>query len=90
MTLKDIIGIDNVKVEMFEFIFYLKDFEKYNFMGVCIFVGVFLCGSFGTGKTLFVRCVAGEVNVFFFLCVGMEFMEMFVGVGVVCICNLFD
>lgn len=47
-------------------------------------------GFFGMGKMLFVCVVVGEVDVFFFLVSVLEFMEMFVGVGVSCVCILFE
>lgn len=54
-----------------------------------MFKGVFLVGFLGIGKIFFVKVVVGEVNVLFFLIFGFEFVEMFVGMGVFRICDLF-
>ena len=43
--------------------------------------GVLLVGSPGTGKTLLAKAVAGESNVPFLSISGSDFVEMFVGVG---------
>jgi len=55
-----------------------------------LFCGVLLVGLFGIGKMLLVCVVVGEVGVFFFVLVGLDFVEMFVGVGVKWVCDLFD
>lgn len=48
-----------------------------------------MVGSSGTGKILFVKVIVGEVGVLFFFIFGFEFVEMFVGVGVFCVCDFF-
>lgn len=58
--------------------------------GVCILKGVFLVGFLGIGKILLVCVVVGEVGVLFFFILGLDFVEMFVGVGVSCVCDLFE
>lgn len=67
----------------------MKNVEKYKNVCGRFFMGCFLVGSSGTGKTLFVRAVAGEFGVVFFFVVVFEFVELFVGCGVVCVCELF-
>lgn len=59
-------------------------------MGVKIFKGVLLVGFFGIGKILLVKVVVGEVGVLFFIIFGFEFVELFVGVGVVRVWDLFE
>lgn len=59
-------------------------------VGVWIFKGVLFVGFLGIGKMLFVCVVVGEVGVLFFSILGFDFVEMFVGVGVFCVCDLFE
>lgn len=47
-------------------------------------------GFLGIGKILFVKVVVGEVGVLFFSILGFDFVEMFVGVGVSCVCFFFE
>lgn len=42
------------------------------------------------GKILLVKVVVGEVRVLFFSIFGLEFVELFVGIGVVRVCDLFE
>lgn len=48
-----------------------------------ILKGVIFIGFLGIGKMLLVKVIVGEVNVFFIIVSGFEFLEMFVGVGLV-------
>lgn len=68
---------------------FLKKLERFMVVGVCIFKGVFLVGFFGIGKILLVKVIVGEVGVLFFSIFGLEFVEMFVGVGVFCVWDFF-
>lgn len=49
-----------------------------------------MVGFFGIGKMLFVKVIVGEVKVLFFIIFGFDFVEMFVGVGVFCVCDMFE
>lgn len=69
---------------------FLKDLCCFVELGVWIFVGVILEGFLGIGKMLFVKVVVGEVGVLFYLILGLDFVEMFVGVGVSCVWDLFE
>lgn len=42
------------------------------------------------GKILLVCVIVGEVGVLFFIILGFDFVEMFVGVGVLCVCDMFE
>lgn len=50
---------------------------------------VYQVGLFGMGKILFVKVVVGEVDVFFISCLVSEFVELYVGMGVFCVCDFF-
>ena len=90
VTFADVAGVDEAKMELQEVVEFLKYPEKFNSLGARIPRGVLLIGPPGTGKTLLARAVAGEAGVPFFSISGSEFVEMFVGVGASCVCDLFD
>jgi AFG3 family protein len=77
----DVAGMDEAKVEIMEFVSFLKDPSKYQALGAKIPRGAILSGPPGTGKTLLAKATAGESGVPFFSVSGSEFVEMFVGVG---------
>ena len=77
----DVAGMDEAKVEIMEFVSFLKDPTKYQSLGAKIPRGAILSGPPGTGKTLLAKATAGESGVPFFSVSGSEFVEMFVGVG---------
>lgn len=68
----------------------MKIFEKFLVLGVKILKGVLLIGLLGIGKIFLVKVIVGEVGVLFFLLFGLEFIEMFVGVGVFRVRDLFN
>lgn len=75
---------------MVEIVEFLKNFKKFMCLGVWILVGVFLEGFLGIGKMFLVKVVVGEVGVLFFFIFGLDFVEMFVGVGVSWVWDLFE
>lgn len=77
----DVAGMDEAKLEIMEFVSFLKDPTKYQTLGAKIPRGAILSGPPGTGKTLLAKATAGESGVPFFSVSGSEFVEMFVGVG---------
>ncbi|KAF2757837.1 cell division protease ftsH [Pseudovirgaria hyperparasitica] len=77
----DVAGMDEAKVEIMEFVSFLKEPSRFQKLGAKIPRGAILSGPPGTGKTLLAKATAGESGVPFFSVSGSEFVEMFVGVG---------
>uniref|UniRef100_A0A3Q2PZS9 AFG3-like protein 1 n=1 Tax=Fundulus heteroclitus TaxID=8078 RepID=A0A3Q2PZS9_FUNHE len=78
---KDVAGCEEAKLEILEFVNFLKNPDQYHDLGAKIPKGALLSGSPGTGKTLLAKATAGEANVPFITVNGSEFQEVFVGVG---------
>ncbi|PNT73172.1 hypothetical protein BRADI_2g54697v3 [Brachypodium distachyon] len=78
---KDVVGCDEAKQEIMEFVHFLKNPKKYEELGAKIPKGALLVGPPGTGKTLLAKATAGESGVPFLSISGSDFMKMFVGVG---------
>lgn len=78
---KDVAGCEEAKLEIMEFVNFLKNPQQYIDLGAKIPKGAILTGPPGTGKTLLAKATAGEANVPFITVSGSEFLEMFVGVG---------
>lgn len=85
----DVAGADEAKLEIVEFVSFLKTPEKFVRLGAKIPRGAILSGPPGTGKTLLAKATAGESGVPFFSVSGSEFVEMFVGVGASRVRDLF-
>jgi AFG3 family protein len=86
---KHVAGNEGAKLEIMEFVDFLKDPKKYQKLGARVPRGALLVGPPGTGKTLLAKAVAGEANVPFFTISGSDFVEMFVGVGASRVRDLF-
>lgn len=86
---KDVAGMDEAKLEIMEFVSFLKTPGQYERLGAKIPRGAILSGPPGTGKTLLAKATAGESEVPFFSVSGSEFVEMFVGVGASRVRDLF-
>uniref|UniRef100_A0A667XRM0 AAA+ ATPase domain-containing protein n=1 Tax=Myripristis murdjan TaxID=586833 RepID=A0A667XRM0_9TELE len=78
---KDVAGCEEAKLEILEFVNFLKNPQQYQDLGAKIPKGAVLSGPPGTGKTLLAKATAGEAHVPFITVNGSEFQEMFVGVG---------
>lgn len=85
----DVAGMDEAKVEIMEFVSFLKEPQRFQKLGAKIPRGAILSGPPGTGKTLLAKATAGESGVPFFSVSGSEFVEMFVGVGASRVRDLF-
>merc|ERR1712193_139383 len=81
VAFKDVAGCEEAKIEIMEFVNFLKNPGQYTDLGAKIPKGAILTGPPGTGKTLIAKATAGEANVPFLSVPGSEFLEMFVGVG---------
>ncbi|KAE8598312.1 hypothetical protein XENTR_v10016795 [Xenopus tropicalis] len=86
---KDVAGCEEAKLEIMEFVNFLKNPKQYQDLGAKIPKGAVLTGPPGTGKTLLAKATAGEANVPFITVNGSEFLEMFVGVGPARVRDLF-
>lgn len=87
---KDVAGCEEAKLEIMEFVNFLKNPQQYHELGARIPKGAILSGPPGTGKTLLAKAVAGEARVPFLSISGSEFLEMFVGVGPARVRDLFS
>ncbi|CAG0921918.1 unnamed protein product [Notodromas monacha] len=77
----DVAGCEEAKLEIMEFVNFLRNPQQYLDLGAKIPKGALLTGNPGTGKTLLAKATAGEANVPFISVSGSEFLEMFVGIG---------
>jgi len=85
----DVAGLGEAKVEVMEFVEYLRNPSPFETLGAKVPRGALLTGPPGTGKTLLAKAVAGEANVPFYSVSGSDFVEMFVGVGASRVRDLF-
>ena len=87
---KDIVGCDEAKKEVQEFVDFFKNPEYFQKLGGRIPHGLLLTGPAGTGKTLLAKALAKESEVPFFAMSGSDFVEMFVGVGASRVRDMFE
>ncbi|MBU5625416.1 ATP-dependent zinc metalloprotease FtsH [Oscillibacter sp. MSJ-2] len=90
VTFQDVAGAEEEKEELQEIVEFLKDPQKYIYLGARIPKGVLLVGPPGTGKTLLAKAVAGEAGVGFLSISGSDFVELYVGVGASRVRDLFE
>ena len=79
---RDVIGVEEAKEALEDIVAYLKQPQKFSELGAKPPKGIVLEGHFGAGKTLLARAVAGEAGVPFIALSGSDFSDMFLGVGV--------
>ncbi|XP_068622297.1 mitochondrial inner membrane m-AAA protease component paraplegin isoform X2 [Battus philenor] len=85
----DVAGLREAKIEVMEFVDYLKRPEHYKSLGARVPKGALLLGPPGCGKTLLAKAVASEANVPFLSMNGSEFIEMIGGLGAARVRDLF-
>jgi AFG3 family protein len=90
VTLDDVAGLEYAKQEIFEFVDFLNNRDKYIEAGAKMPRGALFYGPPGTGKTLLAKAIAGECGVNFISASGSDFVEVYVGVGASRIRKLFD
>lgn len=90
VTFKDVVGCDEAKQEVQEFVDFLKNPEKFSKLGGRTPRGVLLTGPAGTGKTMLAKALAKESGVPFYAMSGSDFVEMFVGVGASRVRDMFE
>ncbi|NQT32535.1 MAG: AAA family ATPase [Candidatus Omnitrophica bacterium] len=81
ITWKDVIGMDDAKVEAFEVVQLIMDRAKLTKMGGSVVKGLLMLGPPGCGKTYMAKAIATEADMPFISMSGSEFVEVFVGVG---------
>eukprot|EP01061_Rhynchopus_euleeides_P000041 TRINITY_DN1003_c0_g1_i1.p1 TRINITY_DN1003_c0_g1~~TRINITY_DN1003_c0_g1_i1.p1 ORF type:complete len:680 (+),score=349.84 TRINITY_DN1003_c0_g1_i1:275-2314(+) len=87
---KDVIGIEEAKEEVQEYVEFLRNPTQYQELGARLPKGALLTGKPGTGKTLLAKAVAGEADVAFFSADGSDFIEIFGGSGPKRVRELFE
>ncbi|KAK0181008.1 hypothetical protein PV327_003330 [Microctonus hyperodae] len=85
----DVAGLKEAKIEVMEFVDYLKRPERYKTLGAKVPKGALLLGPPGCGKTMLAKAVATEASVPFLSMNGSEFIEMIGGLGAARVRDLF-
>ncbi|XP_041375757.1 paraplegin-like [Gigantopelta aegis] len=89
ISFKEVAGLKEAKIEIMEFVDYLKTPQRFQELGAKIPHGALLLGPPGCGKTLLARAVATEARVPFLAMAGSEFVEMLGGLGAARVRDLF-
>lgn len=90
ITFNDIIGLNEIKQDLKQYIDMIKNREKYIKCGAKIPKGLLFTGPPGTGKTLLAKAIAGEAKTSFINISGSDFIDKYVGVGAKRIKKLFE
>ncbi|KAL3859902.1 hypothetical protein ACJMK2_010086 [Sinanodonta woodiana] len=89
ITFKEVAGLKEAKIEIMEFVDYLKTPQRFKDLGAKIPKGALLLGPPGCGKTLLAKAVATEAKVPFLAMAGSDFVEMIGGLGASRVRDLF-
>lgn len=90
VSMDDVVGQDEVMVEVKEYIDFLKNPERYTRVGARRPRGLILHGPPGCGKTLIARAISGESQCYFKSISGSEFVNKYVGTGPAAVRRLFN
>ncbi len=90
ITFKDIVGLDEILIEVKETVEFLKNPTKFVAMGAQLPKGILLEGTPGTGKTLIAQAIAGEADCSFYPVSGSDFHKKYIGDGPDAIRSLFN
>uniref|UniRef100_UPI00358F8C63 mitochondrial inner membrane m-AAA protease component paraplegin n=1 Tax=Myxine glutinosa TaxID=7769 RepID=UPI00358F8C63 len=86
---QDVAGLHEAKIEVKEFVDYLKTPDRFLALGARVPHGCLLLGPPGCGKTLLAKAVATEAQVPFLAIAGSEFVEVIGGLGAARVRSLF-
>ncbi|XP_008561624.1 PREDICTED: paraplegin isoform X3 [Galeopterus variegatus] len=89
VSFTDVAGMHEAKLEVREFVDYLKSPERFLQLGAKVPKGALLLGPPGCGKTLLAKAVATEAQVPFLAMAGPEFVEVIGGLGAARVRSLF-
>jgi ATP-dependent metalloprotease FtsH len=81
VAMGDVIGCEEAKSEVQEYVDFLKHPEKFRRIGAKVPRGFLFVGPPGTGKTLLAKAIANTAGVPFYVLSGADFVEVFSGVG---------
>lgn len=87
---KDVIGLDDIKQDLYNVVDMVKNPEKCKKVGAKVPRGILFDGPPGNGKTLLAKALAGECGMSFYSANASEFIEKYVGMGAMRIRNLFE
>jgi cell division protease FtsH len=90
LSFDKVIGQKEAKVEIMEFLEFLRDPEKFKKMQARMPRGILMHGAPGTGKTLLVKALASHAGIPVLVISGSDFVEMFVGVGASRVRDLYE
>lgn len=79
VSLSDVVGIEEYRVELLQIIDFIRNPEKYKDIGAVVPKGVLLSGEPGIGKTMLAKALANETNVSFIYKSGSEFDTKYLG-----------
>lgn len=89
LTLNDLIGNDQAKLEIKEIVDMIAYPEKFEASGAIVPRGMLFVGPPGVGKTLFARAIANDVGIPFYVVEGGSISGIIMGMGVLKLKTIF-